>query len=112
MSEELKVKTKEFLDINEQIKELKKTLKELTEKKQQHEKEIKEWMISNEKQQIKSDLGNIVLYNKKVSKGSFTKDIVKEKITNQMGNVQNLDKLTEELFKKETTFEEALKIVK
>lgn len=105
-------KIKEFLDVNEQIKELKKTLKDLTEKKKQRENEIKEWMISNEKQQIQSSIGKIVLYNKKVSKGGFSKDLVKEKITNQIGNVKNLDRLTEELFKKEYDVQEALKIVK
>ena len=114
-SDEVKIKIKEFLDTNEKIKDLKKELKELTQKKQQRELEIKEWMITNEKQQIKSDLGNIVLYNKKVSKGGFSKDTIKEKISNEMGELVNhsqLEKLTENLFKKEFDIQEALKIVK
>lgn len=114
-SEDFKVKIASFLDTNEKIKNLKKELKDLTQKKQRFEEEIKNWMISNEKQQIKSELGNIVLYNKKVSKGGFSKDLVKEKISNEMGELVNhdkLEKLAENLFKKEFDVQEALKVVK
>lgn len=111
-SDDFKLKIKQFLEVNDQIKTLRKELKERLQEKQKHEDEIKEWMIANEKQQIKSDFGNIVLYNKKVSKGGFSKDHIREKIENELGNSSKAEQLTENLFKKEFELQEALKIVK
>jgi hypothetical protein len=103
---------KNYLELTETIKNLRKDLKDLVTKKKEYELKIKEWMVSNGQQQIKSDSGKIVLYTKKVSKGSFTKEAIKEKLSKKINDPVKTDQLTEHLCEKEFVMEEAIKVVK
>lgn len=103
---------KNYLELTETIKNNRKDLKDLLAKQKEYELKIKEWMVLNGQQQIKSDSGKIVLYTKKVSKGSFTKEAIKEKLLKKINDPVKTEQLTEHLCEKNFVMEEAIKVVK
>jgi hypothetical protein len=86
----------DYLSINKQITELRKQVKDLKDKSDSLEKEIKNYMTENDMNSICLKEGEIVLYSKKVNQ-SFKKESIVEKLTEKLHDAQKAEELTQSI---------------
>lgn len=98
---------KEYSEIIKRSKELKSELKDLKKKQTELEEQIKQIMEKSNSHQ----LGNVILYKKKVFKSEIDKKTVRDKIGKEIGDPIKTDNLTEEIFKKEISYKNLVKII-
>jgi predicted amino acid racemase len=98
----------EYSLVTKEINELKMKLRDLKKKSMELESEIIETMQKENTEQ----LGNVVLYKKKVFKAELDKKTVRDKIASQLHDPVKTDNLTEQLFRKEVTYKDTIKVVK
>jgi DNA repair ATPase RecN len=92
MSKEIQAQFAEYLNLNRELSKLRKQQKELKNKADNLEKQIKDYMTHNEMDSISLKEGEIVLYSKKISQ-TFKKDSIIEKLTEKLNDSQKAEEL-------------------
>ena len=96
MSNPIQEKLNEYLTINKDLKVLRKHQRELKQKSDNLEKEIKEYMTNNDMDSIALKEGEIVLYAKKIPQ-TFKKEVIIEKLTEKLNDSQKAEELTQSI---------------
>lgn len=100
-----------YLDLNKELTQLRKQQRTLKAKVLDIEKDIKEYMTTNEMDSIALKDGEIILYNKKIPQ-TFKKESIVEKLTESLKDSQKAEELTESiLHNKKFVVEEKLRAV-
>lgn len=110
-TENIEEKLQKYLTLNKELQALRKQEKGLKKQIDDIEKSIKEYMINNEMDSISLKDGEIVLYSKKISQ-TFKKDVIMEKLTEQLKDSQKAEALTQSILSnKKYTVEDKVKAV-
>lgn len=86
----------EYINLNKEMSTIRKQLKQQKQRSDALEKEIKEYMTSNDMDSISLKEGEIVLYAKKISQ-TFKKESIVEKLTEQLKDSQKAEELTQSI---------------
>jgi hypothetical protein len=96
MSNQIQEKLNEYLTINKDLKVLRKHQRELKQKSDLLEKEIKNYMTDNDMDSIALKEGEIILYAKKIPQ-TFKKEVIIEKLTEKLNDSQKAEELTQSI---------------
>lgn len=100
-----------YLELNRELGQLRKQQRVLKSKVLDIEKDIKEYMTTNEMDSIALKDGEIILYNKKIPQ-TFKKEAIVEKLTETLKDSQKAEELTESiLHNKKFLVEEKIRAV-
>ena len=86
----------QYLSLNRDLAQIRKQQKELKKKVDSFEKNIKEYMTSNDMDSISLKDGEIVLYSKKIPQ-TFKKEVIVEKLTEKLNDSQKAEELTQSI---------------
>ena len=98
MTNSIQEKFTEYIQLNQDLKQIKKQQADLNKRKKDLEKQIKEYMVNNDVDSISVKEGEIVLYAKKIPQ-TFKKESIVEKLTEKLKNVEQAEELTESILK-------------
>jgi nitrogen-specific signal transduction histidine kinase len=98
MTNTIQEKFTEYIQLNQDLKQIKKQQADLNKRKKDLEKQIKEYMVNNDVDSISVKEGEIVLYAKKIPQ-TFKKESIVEKLTEKLKNVEQAEELTESILK-------------
>ena len=97
MTEAIQQKFKDYLQLNTEITELRKSQADKKKQADKVEKEIFEYMRENNMDSVKLNEGEIVLYERKISQ-TYKKEKIVEKLTEELkGNKTLAETLTESI---------------
>ena len=96
MSNTLQTTFSEYINLNKQLRELRKQQKTIKDKVDSLEKQIKDYMMSNDMDSISLKDGEILLYTKKISQ-TYKKDSIVEKLTEKLKDSQKAEELAESI---------------
>jgi hypothetical protein len=104
-------KLTEYINLTNELKQIRKNQLELKKKVKELEDSIKEYMISNDMDSISLKEGEIILYSKKIPQ-TFKKESIVEKLTEQLNDTKKAEQLTESILgNKKFVMEEKVKAV-
>lgn len=96
MSQSIQEKFSAFISVNKDLGSLRKQIKDLKNKADALEKEIKNYMTSNDMDSISTKDGEIVLYSRKISQ-TFKKETIVEKLTEKLNDSVKAEELTQSI---------------
>lgn len=101
----------QYLQMNKEMGIVRKQLKEQKKQCDNLEKEIKDYMQSNEMDSISLQEGEIVLYSRKISQ-TFRKENIVEKLTEKLNNSEKAEELADSIISnKKFVLEDKIKAV-
>jgi len=91
----------EYLNLNKELSKVKREQRELKKRVDTLEREIKEYMISNDMDSIVIKEGEIVLYSKKIPQ-TFKKESIIERLTEGLNDSKKAEELTQSILQNKT----------
>lgn len=95
-SSQIQAKFSEYINLNRELSNMRKQQKEIKNKADALEKQIKEYMTNNDMDSISLKEGEIVLYSKKISQ-TFKKESIVEKLTEKLNDSQKAEELAQSI---------------
>ena len=96
LNQSIQAKFSEYINLNRELSNMRKQQKEVKNKAESLEKQIKEYMTNNDMDSISLKEGEIVLYSKKISQ-TFKKESIVEKLTEKLKDSQKAEELAQSI---------------
>jgi DNA repair ATPase RecN len=111
MSTPIQETFQKYLELQKQLTDMRKKVKEIKKNADTLESEIKEYMTKNNMDSISLKDGEIVLYARKIPQ-TFKKEVIMEKINEKLKDSQKAEELAESILQnKQFIVEDKIKVV-